>query len=587
MFTVGSLVRARGREWVVLPGSEDDWILARPLGGTDEEETGICTALEPVVPATFELPDPNRLGDDQSCRLLRDAVRLSVRAGAGPFRSFARLAVDPRPYQLVPLLMALKLDPVRLLIADDVGVGKTIEAALIAAELLARGEATRLAVLCPPHLAEQWRDELADKFNLEAELILPSTAGRLLRECFFGQSIFEVRKLMVVSTDFIKSDRRRDEFIRACPELVIVDEVHTCASVDKGRGGRHQRFELIQKLAKNPNRNMIFVSATPHSGNEESFRSLLSLLDPSFSDPQTELGGKANEQFRRKLAEHFIQRRRGDIRAYLDADTPFPRREEIEVGYKLSPGYRRLFDKVLDYARESVADPDSGPRRQRIRWWSALALLRALASSPAAAAATLRSRSTNADAETPEEADEIGRRVVLDLEDDENAERIDVSPGCDSDDESEGSRNRRRLLDLAREADELKGDADYKLKDLAKIVKKLLEDGYHPILFCRFIATAEYLAEELRRRLPKNVAISPVTGSLPPDEREARVADLMTNEKRVLVCTDCLSEGINLQEGFDAVVHYDLSWNPTRHEQREGRVDRFGQGRELVRAVTY
>src|SRR3990172_3397097 len=159
-FAVGSLVKARGREWVVLPDSNDELLLLRPLGGTEDEKTGILTALESVQSAKFDLPDPDDIGDYRSCQLLRDAVRLSTRASTGPFRSFARIAVEPRPYQLVPLLMALKLDPIRLLIADDVGIGKTVEALLIARELYDRGEIDRLAVLCPPHLAEQWQQEL-------------------------------------------------------------------------------------------------------------------------------------------------------------------------------------------------------------------------------------------------------------------------------------------------------------------------------------------------------------------------------------------------------------------------------------------
>jgi hypothetical protein len=122
-------------------------------GGTDDETTGILLPLELVEPAQFDLPNPDQIGDYRSCRLLRYAVRLGFRSSAGPFRSFARIAVEPRPYQLVPLLMALSLDPIRILIADDVGIGKTIEAGLIARELLDRGEVQRLAVLCPPHLA--------------------------------------------------------------------------------------------------------------------------------------------------------------------------------------------------------------------------------------------------------------------------------------------------------------------------------------------------------------------------------------------------------------------------------------------------
>ena len=168
-YAVGSLVKARDREWVVLPESADDLLVLRPLGGTEDEVAGIYLPLERVESAHFALPSPEKLGDFRSCRLLRDAIRLGFRSSAGPFRSFARIAVEPRPYQLVPLLMALKLNPVRMLIADDVGVGKTIEACLIAKELLDRGEANHLAVLCPPHLAEQWQTDLRDKFHIDAE----------------------------------------------------------------------------------------------------------------------------------------------------------------------------------------------------------------------------------------------------------------------------------------------------------------------------------------------------------------------------------------------------------------------------------
>jgi superfamily II DNA or RNA helicase len=486
--------------------------------------------------------------------------------------------------------MALKLDPVRLLISDDVGIGKTVEACLVARELLDRGEVSRMAVLCPPHLAEQWQAELDDKFHIQAELALPGTVGRLERYCGVGQSLFDVFPFVVVSMDYIKSDRHRDEFLRSAPELVIVDEAHTCAFSEEQRGGRHQRNRLVQGLAKDEDRHLILVTATPHSGKEEAFRSLLALLDPDFSQPPDDLAGPQNEPHRRRLAAHFIQRRRGDIRHYMKTQTPFPSREEKEEVYVLGDGsdYKRLFDRVLRYARETVVDETGGRRWQRVRWWSALALLRSLASSPAAAAATLRNRAGVADTQTPDEADELGRRQVLDLELADAGEGEDLIPGSDpGDDDPKAQGTRRRLLDMAREAQALMGKNDTKLQKAIPFVKGFIQEGYHPILFCRFIPTAEYVAEALRQAFPGDVAVAAVTGTLPPAEREERVLQLAESPKRVLVCTDCLSEGINLQEHFDAVMHYDLSWNPTRHEQREGRVDRFGQPRDSVRVLTY
>jgi hypothetical protein len=157
-FEIGSIVHTRGREWVVLPSDEDEVLRLRPLGGIEAETCGIFLPLEgsAVRPASFAPPDPAHAGDFVAGRLLRDAARLTLRSGAGPFRSLGRLGIRPRPYQLVPLIMALRLDPVRLLIADDVGVGKTIEAGLIVRELFDRGEIRRLTVLCPPHLCDQW-----------------------------------------------------------------------------------------------------------------------------------------------------------------------------------------------------------------------------------------------------------------------------------------------------------------------------------------------------------------------------------------------------------------------------------------------
>jgi superfamily II DNA or RNA helicase len=597
-FGIGTLVAARGREWVVLPESEPPgFLVLQPLGAGKDETAAVFPALEQVAPASFPPPDPDDAGPAGRAGLLRTALRIGFRASAGPFRSLARLAVEPRAYQLVPLLMALRQDTVRMLIADDVGIGKTVEAALIAAELLEQGDASGLAVLCGPALAEQWQGELATKFGIHAELVLPGTIRRLERGLLQGETLFDRHKHLVVSTDFIKRSGLREMFWQGCPDLLIIDEAHTCVTDQPGgTGGRSRmlRHELVTRLAADRSRHLLLVTATPHSGKDEGFRNLLALLDPGLAGLDLEIADD-----RARLARHLVQRRRADIRSYLDESTPFPEdRLTTERPYTLSPAYRDLFADVLAYARERVRDTDGGPLRQRVRYWSALALLRSLASSPRAAAATLVTRA-KADVADLAEADQLGRSAVMDRPDEETLESADATPAADTESEDpdapEGAapadrdtRETRRLRRFAARAAALEGGQDAKLDTVANVVTGLLADHLNPIVFCRFIDTAEYVAEHLGRRLGDACAIAAVTGTLPPEERQARIAELTADESRraVLVATDCLSEGVNLQDRFQAVVHYDLAWNPTRHEQREGRVDRFGQAARVVRAVT-
>jgi superfamily II DNA or RNA helicase len=584
-YAAGSLVATRGREWVVLPDSEPDMLVLRPLGGSDDEIAAVFPDLEPVEQAHFPAPSPGDLGDAQTAGLLRTALRIGFRSSAGPFRSLAAIAVEPRPYQLVPLLMAMRQSTVRLAICDDVGIGKTIESGLIAAELLTQGEARGLAVLCSPALAEQWQDELRTKFGIDAELVLASTVPRLERGLALGESLFEKYRQVVISTDFIKSPRHRDDFVAHCPDLVIVDEAHTCVPTDSG-GSRsaQQRYELLTRLAKDISRHLMLVTATPHSGKDESFRSLIGLLEPSLA--MVDLGSDAG---RRRLAAHYVQRRRADIRSYLNEDTAFPDdRLFKDEPYQLSPAYRELLEDAIGYASERVTGA-AGRRNQRVAWWSAIALLRSLVSSPRAAAQTLRTRSGPAAATTAEEADALGRPITADMADD-SLDGIDAPPGADAQSPKEAAS--RRLRELAVRAEGMEGpDQDAKLALLIKTVKKLLDDGYDPIVFCRYIPTADYVAEHLDGKLGRKTVVASVTGTLSPAQRLERTEKLAqaaedSGARRVLVATDCLSEGVNLQHHFNAVVHYDLAWNPTRHEQREGRVDRFGQRSPQVKAVT-
>lgn len=592
----GSLVSARGREWVVLPGEGGpDLLRLRPLGGAEDDATLISVSLEPVPPrpASFPPPDPDKTGAQAAALLLRDALRLKLRAGAGPFRSFGTIAVEPRAYQLVPLLMALKMSTVRLLVADDVGIGKTVEAGLIARELLDRGEIRRLAVLCPPHLCDQWRDELAAKFGLQSEIVRTGTAARLERGLPQGQSVFDVHPVTVVSLDYIKSDRRRDEFVRACPEFVIVEEAH--ASVGTGAETQNQRLAVLRALAGRADRHMVFLTATPHSGDEAAFHNLLGLLHPDFRALHGMADGADRQRLRERLAGHFVQRRRADIAEWRDAGGVFPDRETAEATYALSGEWGRLFDEVLDYARAMIRRAEGQSLlRQRMSWWAALALLRCVSSSPASAAVALSTRLRAADGlaegQQVEALDEHGADAVFDgAADGLTAE--EAAPAGIADDASAGEEDTAALRGLLDRAAALRGpERDPKLCLLIGQVKALLAEGFRPVVFCRFIQTAHYVGEHLRAALPgAKHAVEVVTGELPAEDRRARIealAEAAEGRTPVLVATDCLSEGINLQSRFSAVVHYDLSWNPTRHEQREGRVDRFGQPETRVRALT-
>jgi len=499
--------------------------------------------------------------------LLRDALLLSLRRGAGPFRSFGHIAIEPRAYQLVPLLMALKLDPIRLLIADDVGVGKTIEAGLIARELFDRGEITRLTVLCPRHLVEQWIGEMERAFHMQAVAVTDKTAARLERDLPPTEGIFEIYPFTVVSLDYIKSANRRAEFLRACPDFVIVDEAHTCAAVGQGR---HQRYELLRDLSRSATRHLVMLTAVPHSGDEDGFYRLLGLLDPEFQQlPQT-LGARRDE-LRAKLARHFVQRRRPDIEEWKEGRL-FPRRERTDpdLTYRLTGPWQDFLDHVLDYCATIIERAGADEHRRRLNFWGMLALMRCVSSSPAAASETLRNRL--------DPVTVIDESAFEDGVFDGTVDALvgdDVQPSLITPDSALG--------DLIREAERLEGESgDPKLKLLTEHLRSLLHDGFNPVVFCRYIPTAHYLRKHLDGKF-SDVTVEVVTGEFTSDEREVRVDELGKAEHRLLIATDCLSEGVNLQDHFDAVVHYDLSWNPTRHEQREGRVDRFGQDKPIVR----
>ena len=598
-FTPGTIVAARGREWIVQTPDADTpepVLRLRPLTGTAADDFLLDTSLEPdVSPASFPPPDPEKAGTFSQALLLRDALRLSLRAGAGPLRSFGNLAFAPRAYQLVPLMMALRDPVVRLLIADDVGVGKTIESGLILRELLDRGEIERASVLCPPPLVDQWVSELERHFHITAKAVTSASADRLQRDIpDQSLTIFQYYPFTVVSLDYIKSDAHAAVFRQTAPEFVIVDEAHTCTQMGSGRSQR--RWKLVKSIAEDPNRHIVLATATPHSGNQFGFANLLSVLKPEFA---AFADGEPHPELRQELAGRFVQRRRADL-AEWRASGNFPSRKVSEVTYKLNGEWKQFFDHVLEYCRGILAGHSTDSYKDYIYWYAALGLLRCASSSPAAAVQSLQNRIERLEGISHAEAQRRGgedapadETRVLDFEDSETS---DIAPNihdaeslCDS---ASLRENQIAALELIKEeAEKLAARSDDpKLVCLIRLLEHdLLKggDAKRPIVFCRYIETAKYVAERLRKKFP-GYTVTAVCGTDDADARQAAIDDLARSPKHILVATDCLAEGINLQRDYDAVVHYDLLWNPTRHQQREGRVDRFGQmSNEVKCALLY
>lgn len=571
---IGNLVHARGREWIVLGKPSENLLRVRPLSGSEDDAIVIAPKLErvPVCEANFVAPTADQLDTQNAAQLLTDALRLSLRRGAGPFRSAAHLGVEPRAYQLVPLLMAMRLEVKRMLIADDVGIGKTIEAGMILREMLDRGEIDSFAVLCPPHLVDQWVGELAEKFDIDAVAVTAARARSLEQGLALGDTIFGVHPFTVVSLDYIKADSRRESFAQACPNFVIVDEAHSC--VGGSEKGTQQRFALLQRLAENEARHMLLLTATPHSGNQDAYARLLSLLHPDLSRAPDTLDANALERYRRRLAQHFVQRRRPDIAGQWGESGAFATLMKADAPYNLTGEFQRFQEDVLEYCLGVATRADAAQAR-RLAFWGTLALMRCVGSSPAAALSALRNRLVG----LAEEA--LLAPALFDDDDDEFAD-TDVEPATAGNNEETAE-----LSKLIAQAESLASRFadDPKFRELVRQVKDLTDNKQaRPVIFCRFIATAEAVAEALRDKF-KSHTVEVVTGRLTPEERRERVEAMIDHPNRILVATDCLSEGINLQSLFNAVIHYDLNWNPTRHQQRDGRVDRFGQQAEKVWSV--
>jgi superfamily II DNA or RNA helicase len=505
----------------------------------------------------------------------RAATGLVWRATAGgePL-AVARGGVRPLPHQLEVLDRALSTEPLRLLLADEVGLGKTIEAGLVITELKARGLVRRVLVMAPKGVQLQWIAEMADRFD--EEFVLVGTDGVPLD---VGIDPWRAFDQVVCSLDAVKPIRSRarwspervaehnDRRIRAVVEagwdLVVIDEAHHVA----GSSEDVARHQLGRRLAA-ATRRLLLLSATPHSGKSDAFARLLGLLDDAF------LHGRPIE--RASVAPLVV---RTEKRHATDGDgRPLfrPRTTVLStVPYRDRAVERSLYEAVTDYVRHGYRRALT--ERRPAVGFLVLLMQRLVSSSTAAILAALERRLVAVTAEGQqlrlfnERAAEWGDLTG----EEQQAALADAQGAAWGDERAEVE----LLVDLARKsmAAGIDAKARFLLDLLGQIARNEGDPNTKAVLFTEFVPTQDMLLEVLDGAGISAVAIN---GSMSIDERRA-AQEAFRDDARVLVSTDAGGEGVNLQFAH-VVVNYDLPWSPTRLEQRIGRVDRIGQAHDVL-----
>jgi len=572
MYKPGAVVRARGRLWRVLEEADEFFVRVESLDGASRTLLYLPRERSAIRHESSPEPRPILPRDPEQHRLYLEVEHLRTLQADAPFLSLQRSRVVPHNYQLVPLLMALESPArVRLLIADDVGLGKTIEAGLIVKELLLRHFARRVLVLTPAHLKEDWAEAFSRFFHLRFSVFGP----QLRRQLPPVKNPWQIYDRLIASIDLAKHPDNRDQVLAQPWDLVVVDEAHLASRVQ----GRNERHRLVRGLAERA-KHLLLVTATPHSGHPESFISLIQHLDPN-----GQLGLVTGEAIDRDRARrHVVQRTRSDVLKWYGTGgkrSPFPQRDAQPVPVEPSKNEARLFTLLSEYARLLMGQNPSVPAQ-----WLAMHFMRRASSSPLALYRSLTNRIERLNA--------LGREPAAD-----EAAEPDLGPLVDRPDERGGEESADRAYDVAwvervriktelgsltglQEA--LKARArrpDSKFKRLTKLLTGELA-GKKTIVFTRYRDTLEYLGSLLPKRL-QGVPVFTLHGGHTEAERDDVLDRFARAEQAVLVATDVISEGLNLQYHASQVVHYELPWNPNRLEQRNGRVDRFGQPEPVVR----
>ncbi|WP_438354646.1 helicase-related protein [Microbacterium sp. CJ88] len=528
--------------------------------------------------------------DPRNFRLAAEAQRIMLAGLHDPMLAVATSDVQPLPHQIRAVYGELiPRTPLRFLLADDPGAGKTIMAGLYIKELILREDVRSCLVVAPGGLVEQWQDELALKFGLEFEILAPGAEDTIP-----GRTIFDQKPLLIARMDQLaRNEVLLDQLEQSEFDLVVVDEAHRMSATwFGGELSTSKRFQLGETLSGRA-RHLLLMTATPHNGKEEDFQTFLSLLDRDrFAGPgdKRAQSGTADGLMRRMVKENLVT---------FEGKPLFPERIAETVSYRLSPAEQQLYEEVTEYVRNgmNLADRLDGKRKNTVGF-ALTVLQRRLASSPEAIFQSLRRRAERLDrirtdllngvdtssksapeplAEDDPDIDELDSAELEEAEE----ELVDAATAARTAAELQTEiQDLRRLTEIARAV--LTTQQDVKWRELRGVIdgEVLADHDGKPrklIIFTEHRDTLNYLRQRIVQLLGRDEAVVAIHGGVPRYERRRITTEFTTNrDVQILLATDAAGEGLNLQAAH-LMVNYDLPWNPNRIEQRFGRIHRIGQ----------
>lgn len=526
--------------------------------------------------------------DANLLRLVSEAYRIHLAHIFDPYLAVHTSAIEPLPHQISAVYQEmLPRLPLRYILADDPGAGKTIMTGLLIKELIVRGDLKRCMIVSPGNLAEQWQDELYHKFNLRFEIL---TNDRI--ESAVTGNVFAEANLCIVRLDKLSRNAEIQEKLRVTDwDLIVCDEAHKMSATVWGGEIKYTKRFQLGRLLSSITRHFLLLTATPHNGKEEDFQLFMSLIDQDRFEGVSRSGSQAvdvSDVMRRLVKEELLK---------FDGTPLFPERIAYSVNYDLSPLEAKLYSAVTEYVQEEFNRADQLNSERKTTVGFALTILqRRLASSPEAIYQSLKRRRERLENRLAEEklgkrAAEYAMPVYDDYDDDdmpsselEDIEEKVVDQATAAQTITELEAEIATLKKLERMANDVRtSGVDRKWDELSKLLQDndnmFSSDGLREklIIFTEHRDTLNYLANKIRSLLGKEEAVVTIHGGLLRDERR-KVQELFNQDKevRILIATDAAGEGINLQRAH-LMVNYDLPWNPNRLEQRFGRIHRIGQ----------